>query len=149
MITTTVYLSSLSNVGTAMLTLQNSDSLLREICTSMIGETFDRIHKDGQKADGSQIGQYSTNYLKLRQKAPYKRSSDPKVILVLTSDMSNNYSIVPLSEKEYALGFTNPTEAQKADWLEERYGKIWALTEQELEGVHNIIQEFINNAFKE
>lgn len=149
MITWTIDVSALSNIGTVMLTLQQSDSLLREICTSMIAETFDRIHVDGKKADGSQLGQYSTSYLNLRQKAPYKRGSDPKVILVLTADMSNNYSIVPLSEKEYALGFTNPTEAQKADWLEERYGKIWALTEQELEGVRNIVQEFINKAFKE
>lgn len=147
MITTTVDVSAIADLGKRFVTLQQSDTLLRTIAQGMLPTTFDRIHQDGQKADGSQLGQYSPSYLKLRQKAPYKRGSDSKVILVLTADMSNNYSIIPLSDKEYALGFTNPTEGEKADWLEQRYGKIWALTDQELEGVRAIVQEFIDNTF--
>lgn len=148
MITTIVDVSALTTVNTAMLTLQQTDSLLREIAVSMQAVTRERIHEQGRKGDGSQIGEYSDKYLKLRQSKKYNRTSDRKVILSLTGQMENDYKVIPLSDTEYALGFDNQFNADKADWNEERFGKVYELTDEELQGVRNIVQEFITNAFK-
>jgi hypothetical protein len=149
MITTTVDVSGLKELAGKMLSLQEADSLLREISTSMLAETKERIHESGLNADGRPIGSYSDGYLKLREKN--KLGSDRKVILRFNADMENNYGIVPISDTEYGLGFTNPTEGQKADWVENTYrknGKIYALTDGELDQVKAIVAEFVANTFK-
>lgn len=148
MITTTIDLSNIANLGQRFVTLQQSDGLLREVAVSMQGVTRERIHEQGKKADGSQIGEYKDSYLKLRQSKKYNRTSDKKVVLSLTRQMENDYKVIALSETEYALGFDNQFNADKADWNEERFGKVWALTEQELEGVRAIVQEFIKRTFE-
>lgn len=147
MITTTVDVSALVDLSKVMLSLEQSDTLLREIASGMLPTTRERIHERGQKADGSQIGEYGDKYLKLRQ-SKYNRTADRKVILSLTGQMENDYKVIPLSDTEYALGFDNQFNADKAEWNEDRFGQVWALTDEELEGVRAIVQEFITNAFK-
>lgn len=147
MITTTVDVSAIADLGKRFITLQQADSLLRSISSGMLGETSKRIHKRGENADGSPIGEYSDSYLKLRQSEKYKRDASKKVILSLTRQMEGDYTIVEISNTEYGLGFSNPINAKKANWSEERFGKVYALTPQELEGVRAIVQEFINNTF--
>jgi hypothetical protein len=121
------------------------DSLLREIAVSMVGVIQERIHTDGKKADGSNIGTYSDGYLKQRIKA--KNFSDPKVVLFYTGDMQNDWKIIPLSDTEYGLGYDNSLNANKADWAEERFGKIFALSDQELNDVRTIVQAYLDKVF--
>jgi hypothetical protein len=149
MITTEVNVGGLKELAGKMLTLQQADSLLREITTTMLAQTTERIHEFGLNADGNPIGSYSDGYLKLRENN--KLGSDRKVILRFKADMEKNYGIVPISDTEYGLGFTNPTEGQKADWVENTYqknGKIYALTDSELDQVRAIVAEFVANTFK-
>ena len=148
MITTTIDVSAIADLGKRFVTLQQADTLLRSIAVPMQGITRERIHEKGLKADGSPIGQYTKSYLKLRQSDKYKRSSDPKVILSLTRDMEREYRVIPLSDTEYGLGWENPLEAQKAEWAEERFGQVWALTQEELDGVRAIVQDFIQRNFE-
>jgi hypothetical protein len=146
MITTTVDVSALAQLGTKMLTLQQADSLLREVSTSMLAVTRERIHEQGLNASGSQIGEYSDRYLKLRESN--NLGTDRTVRLFFTGQMQNDYSVVDLSDTEYALGYQNQLNADKADWAEDRFGKIFALTDGELDQVRAIVSEFVTQAFK-
>ena len=146
MITSYVDVGALKELGGRMLTLQQADSLLRMIAEGMLGATRERIHEDGKNAADGQIGNYSSDYLKLR--IENRLSADPKVKLFFTGQMQNDYKIVPLSDTEYALGFSNQFNADKADWAEERFGEIYALTDQEMQGVRDIVSEYIKEIFK-
>ena len=145
MITTTVDVSALKELQGRVLSAAQADSLLREIATSMLGVTQKRIHEQGRKADGSQIGSYSDNYLKLRERN--NLGTDRTVILFFTGQMQNDYKVVPLSDTEYGLGYDNKLNADKADWAEERFGKIFALTDEELNDVRTIVQAYLDKVF--
>jgi hypothetical protein len=176
MITTEVNVSELKELAGRMLTLQEADSLLREISTTMLAITRERIHEEGLKADGSNIGEYSDSYLKLREANAL--GSEKKVKLFFTGQMQNDYTVVDISDTEYGLGFQNKLNADKADWAEngttdatvkehtrnvngksikvkshtrkgrEGYGKIYDLTDTELEQVRAIVKEFVANTLK-
>lgn len=151
MITSTVDVGALKELGGRILTLQQADSLLRMIAEGMLGATRERIHEEGKKADGTKMGTYSTKYLELRKLPPAQggtNDSDPNIRLFFTGQMQNDYKIVPLSDTEYALGFSNQFNADKADWAEERFGEIYALTDQEMQGVRDIVSEYIKEIFK-
>ena len=145
MITTTVDVSALKELQGRVLSAAQADSLLREIAVSMLAVTQKRIHMDGKKADGSAIGSYSDSYLKLRERN--NLGTDRNVILFFTGQMQNDYKVVPLSDTEYALGYDNKLNADKADWAEERFGKIFALTDDELGQVRLIVQEYLDKVF--
>lgn len=146
MITTTVDVGGLKELAGRMLTLQEADSLLREISTSMLAVTRERIHEAGLNANSSSIGEYSDRYLKLRESN--NLGTDRQVRLFFTGQMQNDYSVVDISDTEYGLGFQNQLNADKADWAEDRFGKIYALTESELDQVRSIVSEFVANTFK-
>lgn len=114
------------------------DKMVRAVASSVGGDMKNRIHIQGQKADGEQIGTYSAQYLKLRQKK-YKRSADPKVILSLTRQMENDFGLVatdPIkTQTGYGLGFKNPLDTVKAEHMEQLYGSIYSLTPKEKQQV--------------
>lgn len=145
MITTTVDVSALKELQGRVLSAAQADSLLREIAVSMLAVTQKRIHTDGKKADGSAIGSYSDSYLRLRERN--NLGSDRPVTLFFTGQMQNDYKVVPLSDTEYALGYDNQLNADKADWAEERFGKIFALTDDELGQVRTIVQAYLDKVF--
>jgi 5'-3' exonuclease len=142
MISVDVDVSALVDLKKRVLTLAQTDSLLREIATSMESVTRTRIHEQGIKSDGSQIGTYSPSYLELRREQQDR--SNTNVNLVFTGDMETDYKIIPISDTEYGLGYTDDNNADKAKWITERYGRIFALTDDELEQVRDIIKEYLN-----
>jgi len=175
-ISTDIDVSALKELQGRVLSAVQADSLLREISVSMLGVIQKRIHTDGKKADGSNIGTYSDGYLKQRIKN--KNLSDPKVVLFYTGQMQNDWKVVPLSDTEYGLGYDNPINVAKADAAEngtesasvkahsrklksgktvdvksytrsgrEGYGTIFALTDQELGQVQDIVQEYLDKVF--
>ena len=176
MITTTIDVSAIADLGKRFVTLQQADTLLRNICSGMLPTTRERIHEFGKKADGSDIGQYSDSYLKLRQS---EGLPSDKVYLFYSGDLQNQYNIIPLDDKSYGLGWDNKFQADKAEWLEDGrkasavgahdrklksgkvvkvksynragtkgYGQVWALTQEELDGVRAIVQDFIQRNFE-
>ena len=103
--------------------------------------------KDGKNAAGGNIGTYKKSYLEWRMENGYK-STGSNVKLFLTGQMQNDYKVVPQSKTKYGLGFSNPLDANKAGWAEERFGKIYGLTSDEQQLVQDICDEFIANLFK-
>ena len=139
--------SALIKITAKMQSLDQSDALLREIATTMLAETRQRIHEDGKNAAGNQIGTYATSYLEWRRENGYKTTGS-NVKLFLTGQMQNDYKVVPQSKTKYGLGFSNSLNSDKAGWAEERFGKIYGLTPDEKQLVQDICDEYIKNLFK-
>jgi hypothetical protein len=93
-------------------------------------EFRNRIHVEGKKTDGSAIGTYSNSYLKLRQRPPYNRTSDPDVIASLTRQLENGY-VLKATENAYTIGNASPYNDEKVKHLTEQYGEIFQLTQGE------------------
>lgn len=170
----------LSNIGQAFETIFNNDYLLRPVATEVMPLMTKRIHQDGQAADGSQIGTYSNEYMKLRTgnygnskkvsrgknkgklkdagtftkgaevgaaRPKYNRSSDTKVIVSLTRQLENDWSVLE-TPKGYGIGFTNSFNADKLRWVEEVKGKnIGYLTQSEIDYAFTRINELVTDAF--
>ena len=83
---------------------QAIDTLARNIAQMLLGDMRERIHEQGKKTDGSQLGSYNNQYLKTRVRK-YNRTASRRVILSLTRQMENDWSIIPLGNATYGLGF--------------------------------------------
>jgi hypothetical protein len=112
-----------------------ADKVLRAVSFTVSREMGVRIHEDGQKSDSSPIGNYTTNYLKRRQQSPYNRTSSNKIILSLTGQMESDFTAMPISNNRYGIGFKNNYNADKAEWAQERFGKIYNVTDDERKSV--------------
>lgn len=149
MITSNVDVSAFDELKGKVLSAANVDSLLREIAGTMLSQTKNRIHPQSgstRRADGSSLGNYKPDYLALRKRKI--NDSSPNIKFVYSSLMEGDYKVVPLSPTEYGLGFSNPKNLDKADWLEQRFGKVWALTTEELDKVRDIIKEYLATKLK-
>jgi hypothetical protein len=111
--------------------LDNPETVSRAAALALMPELRHRIHVEGKKTDGSAIGTYSNSYLKLRQ-SKYNRTSDSTVIASLTRQLENGY-ILKATENGYTIGNASPYNDEKIQYLEEKYGAIWQLTEKERE----------------
>jgi hypothetical protein len=79
----------------------------------------------------------------------YNRSSDPKVVASLTRQMENDEKVIALGENSYGIGFTNPLNYDKSQWVEATYkkeGKIFSLSENEQQAVADIAAKFTEDA---
>ena len=109
--------------------LENPETISRASALAVIPELRERIHVEGKKSDDSQIGEYSIPYLKLRQRK-YNRTADRKVIGSLTRQLENSY-VLKATDKGYTIGVATPLSEEKIQWLTDKYGVIWQLTETE------------------
>ena len=94
----------------------NNDKVMRAIADSALSLVRPRIHQQGKRADGQPIGTYSNSYLKYRVKKK-NRENDGKVVLSLTRNLENDTQVVA-TETGYGIGFNNPENVKKADWLQ-------------------------------
>lgn len=109
--------------------LENPETISRAAALAVMPELRERIHVDGKKSDNSQIGEYSIPYLKLRQRK-YNRTADKKIIGSLTRQLENSYILGPTANG-YGISVATPLSEDKIQWLTEKYGIIWQLTESE------------------
>ena len=122
--------------------LRNPKPLLRLVALDVLVLITERIHEEGKAADDSKIGEYNNNYLRLRQKKN-KRSADKKIIVSLTRQLENDWSVLA-TEKGWGIGFKNNLNAQKLQWVEEQKNKkIGALTKSEKEYAINKLKNLI------
>lgn len=127
--------------------LTNKDYIPRALAFDLLDSITQRVHIDGVASDGGQIGTYSRDYLSLRQRK-YNRSSDPKKIVSLTRQLENDWSVIA-TDNGYGLGFKNPFNLQKAEWVEEQSEReIWDLTVSEQQLVDEIVQKLVDDALK-
>lgn len=127
--------------------LVSPEYIPRALAFDLIDQMTKRIHVDGIAANGSEIGTYNSDYLKLRQRK-YQRSSDPKIIVSLTRQLENDWSVIAV-DNGYGIGFLNPLNFQKAGWVEAIKKKaIFSLTSSELDFVDKTVQELTDNVLK-
>lgn len=137
----------LSSIGLSFHTIFNNEYLLRPVAIEVLPIMTERIHQQGKGSDGTEIGTYSNAYLKYRERN--KRGSSPKVIVSLTRQLENNWSVME-TPKGYGIGFTNAFNADKLRWVEEVKGKqIGNLTDSEINYAFTRINELIDAAFSE
>jgi hypothetical protein len=136
----------IGNVLAKFRDLENPETISRASAAAILPEMRQRIHVNGLKTDGSPIGTYSNSYLKLRQ-SKYNRSSDSKVIASLTRQLENGYTL-QATENGYTIGNTSPENDKKIEWLEEKYGTIWNLTEKERSDVMLVANEMAGKILK-
>jgi hypothetical protein len=125
--------------------LKNKEYLLRPVAIEVIPLMTERIHQKGEASDGGQIGTYNNSYLKLRQNK-YKRDASTKVIVSLTRQLENNWSVIA-TPNGYGIGFTNPFNLQKARWVEGIKDKIiFNLSKSEQQYAVDRINELVADA---
>lgn len=121
--------------------LNDPRPLLRPVAVDVLSMMTERIHEEGRAADGSQIGTYNNRYLKLRQKKPYNRTSDSRIVVSLTRRLENDWGVIA-TEKGWGIGFLNrqkgtkkePVSGDKMSFVEaNKNKKIAALTKEEKE----------------
>jgi hypothetical protein len=84
-----------------------------------------RIFQKGLDPDGAPIGVYRPNS---KDKRGDKRGGQT-VILTFAGSMKKDYQ--PTKDGSVGYGFSNQDEVDKANFCEERYGEIFALSEAE------------------
>lgn len=125
--------------------LKDTEYLLRPVAQEQIRLMHDRIHGKGLASDGGQIGTYSRGYLKIRQEK-YNRKPDSQVIISLTRQLENDYTVVPTT-LGYGVGFNNRHNFDKSQWVENTYKKkIFDPTEEELNEAIAFINELTEDA---
>lgn len=128
--------------------LKNKEYLLRPVAIEVIPMMTERIHQKGEASDGGQIGTYNNSYLKQRQ-MKYKRDASTKVIVSLTRQLENNWSVIA-TQNGYGIGFTNPFNLQKARWVEAGKDKIiFSLSKSEqayaIERINELVSDALNS----
>jgi hypothetical protein len=126
--------------------LRDKEYVLRPLCFDLLELMKKRIHEDGLNAAGTPIGTYSKNYLLQRQRK-YQRSSDPKVVVSLTRQLENDWSVIATS-KGYGIGFKNKFNLQKARWVEAQKGAIFSMTAEENRYASDFISHKTEEALK-
>lgn len=96
---------------------EQQDKFMRAISLSALAELRVRVHKDGLNTKLAPIGTYTNKYLKVRQEK-FSRTSDRKVIFSLTRNMENDLTVIADGDK-YNIGFNNPDNFKKAQWLQD------------------------------
>jgi hypothetical protein len=126
--------------------LRDPEYLLRPVAFGLIDKMTQRIHIEGKGSDETEIGQYSNSYLKQRQRKPYNRTADTKIIVSLTRQLENDWSVIAV-DKGYGIGFKNSFNLQKARWVEENKGKkIFSLSPTEEKYTIDYINELTASA---
>lgn len=137
-----------ARLGDKIAKLKDKERIARSCAVQMSGFLRHRIHVEGLDGNGNPIGEYSSSYLKLRQRK-YKRTSDSKIILSLTSQQENDMGPVETT-KGYGIGFKNQINLQKAGWAEDRAGTnssenvIYKLSNNEINSMEVIITHETN-----
>lgn len=123
-----------------------------------LSQMTERIHQKGEAADGSGIGTYTNNYLKLRQKKPYNRTADSKIIVSLTRRLENDWGVIQTDKGNWAIAFLNRqkgtktdiTSGEKMQYVEESSGKtIAALSKAETEQLVKTILKGIDESLSQ
>ena len=147
--------------------ISQTDRAMRKALNTVLAEQKRRIFSQGQDANGSDIGTYSTRPISISRKdqakntgkthfeggyAEYKSligRNPGKVILRNTDQMMMDYGVLVLGNDQYGLGFVNDENGDKSDWLEDKYKKE-IFSESDFEGqiVENVLYQELDRIIK-
>jgi hypothetical protein len=115
--------------------LSQFDSASRKAALTVFATHKPRIFQDGRKADGSPTGIYVAG-------SKDKRGSNrggQVVILSYTEQMKKDYQVTKTGIIGY--GFSNTKMAERADYNEARYGKVFQLTTAEEAKYYELVRQ--------
>jgi hypothetical protein len=115
-----------------------SDRGRRIALTTVLAVHKQRIFSQGLAANGSQIGTYSKKYGEKKSKL----GRNPGYVnLRLTDQLYGDYGLV-ISGEQYAFGFQNSFNADKAEWVSNTYNKdIFHLSQSEIDLFMDVLTE--------
>jgi len=139
-----------------------ADKVLRAAALYAAPEVMKRVQNQGEKSDGSQIGQYgqrvipsafgkaqsfaskkrlktlssTDSYKQLRQKLGFQTAY---IDFTFSGDMWKSWLPVPISNTAYGVTFTSPEQLKIANSLESRFGTTFELSDEELKQSLEII----------
>lgn len=135
------------SIAKAVEELADPANYLRPAIFDVLDAFKQRIHVDGDRPGGSAIGTYTNPYLRYRINK-FKRDSSTKMIFSLTRQMENDYTIAP-TKNGYSIGFTNSFNFDKSQWLEEKKGEVFSLSQAEVDILYENIDFFIDRILNE
>lgn len=140
-----------------------TDRVMIPAMNAVLAAQKKRIFQDGKASNESKIGTYSTKPISISKKNQSKdtgRTYFPKgyrqykslngkgssfVNLRNTDQMMMDLGTHKLSDNEYGLGFNNTFNAEKSDWMEDKYNKdIFSTTAKEDHLVVQVVQTELN-----
>lgn len=147
--------------------IAKTDRAMRTALNSVLAEQKRRIFSQGNDANNSQIGTYSTKPTSIARKDQAKQTGKTyfaggyaeyktligrnpgKVILRNTDQMMMDYGVMVLGNDKYGLGFQNDENGDKSEWMEDKYQKdIFAESDFEGEIVENVLHQELNQIIK-
>lgn len=117
---------------------------MRTVVLVLAGAVRHRIHVEGKRPDGSQIGTYKNSYMRERERN--NRGDSRKMIYSLTRQMEQDFVAVA-DGNEFGLGFNNQLNSQKATWQEEKRPGVYDLSQEEIELAETTINDYLNGLF--
>jgi hypothetical protein len=110
-------------------------------------KTNSRFSKGKNKGSIKPTGVFTKGKNKGEPRPSYNRTSDPKVVISLTRQMENDFTVFA-TDMGYGLGYNNPDNFLKAGYVEATYKKkIFDLTENEKAQVQTIAHNAIDKLF--
>lgn len=105
------------------------------------------VYKSGKrKGETKDSGAFTRGAKKGQARPKYNRSVDTKVIVSLTRQLENDWSVLA-TETGYGIGFNNPLNTKKAGWVEKVKNRvIFKLTETEMKYIVDRLNQLTNNA---
>jgi hypothetical protein len=113
------------------------DKAQRAAGLSMLAKVKERVFNmgGGKNSVNESFGSYNAKYKEVRAKKESRTNSN--INLVYTGDLERDFKL-GVNNGDYCLGFEaepngkeNPNAAQKSEFLEDKYGKIFELTTSE------------------
>lgn len=145
----------------------SSGKILKTALVSVQSEMVERIHTKGKDSKGGNIGKYSTDPISISKKnqarntgqtffkggyKEYKTKigfSGSKVNLENTGQMRQDFSIIDISKTALGLGFKNDLNADKSEWMEDKYNKkIYSSTKKEKKIAIKVVEFEINRILR-
>lgn len=125
--------------------LGDSDKVLRQAAFDADALISDRIQQDGLKANETPIQSfYSVGYAKKRSKGGLQSRF---VDLTFSGDMMGDFVPAPIING-WVIGFRSQKNADKAEFNEQRFGKIFELSNSEKEIIIQGINETISDILR-
>ena len=119
-----------------------SDKIRRIALSTTLAVQKPRIFNNGENERGGQIGKYSKKYGEYKTKI----GKNPGYVNFRNTDqLMNDYGIIAQGD-QYAFGFQNSANAEKAGHLMERYGDVFHVSDRELDVFSEVLNNEINKA---
>jgi len=120
--------------------VQLSNSLIKNCITDIHDKYVNRIFINGRRSNLTKIGNYSESYKKVRRK---KGRQVATVNFVFGGRLfSNVANSLQRKGKSWVNGATTKFEADKVDWMIERFGKdVWQIAKTELRTLGNCVSK--------